>query len=341
MLQPTGSVYLDSPPPGRRATPEPGSSFRSTAAGLLALLGMVCLTGAAVLGAFRAVLHDPQTVMAAVDQAIDTPAARAELEAEIATGIETTMFGDDAIEAMALAGIDLRAEAARIAPLALDDPAFRAALSDVVVRTHERVLLSSSDEPLDMTAITSATRAILVRELPEATPYLPDSSSLFIITADQIPDFTAPVDLLDRIALSVAVGGILLPLAALAHPHRHRVVTWVGRWLLLLGLGAGMVAFALPWFAAGLTGSTLIETAVRDLSTRLFAPAAIAGLIGIGLVVAASVLRKRDRTQASDEGVVAALGGFDESLTLTPGVSPQMELAQRGLVDVSQPLTNI
>ena len=341
MLQPTGSVYLDTPRSLAHLAPEPESRLRVVLSGTLAAIGLVCLTLAAVLGAFRAVIHDTDTVMGSVDQAIDDPAARAELEGEIAAAITGTLFGEDLEATLASVGVNLDAEAARIAPLVLDDPAFRAALTDLVVETHERVLLTSSDAPLDMTEITTAARDVIIRELPDAALVLPASSTLYIVTADQIPDLTAPVDLLDRAALAVAAGGILLPLAALAHPRRDRVAAWIGRWALAMGILAVGLAFGLPWLAQRFTGSTLVEIVVQDLGTRLIAPAAIFGLIGVGLVVTASVMGKRQRHHAADEGVVAALGGFDDSFAITGGVSQDMDLAHRGLVDVSHPLTNI
>ncbi|MEM9466931.1 MAG: hypothetical protein AAGA90_16280 [Actinomycetota bacterium] len=341
MLQPTGSVYLDAPrPPSRRPAPEP-TGPRVVVSAVLAAVGLVCLTIAATLGLFRALVHDPDTIMGSIDEALDDPAGRADFEAEIAAAIGGTMFGEELSQSLAAYGIDVDAEAERIAPMVLDDATFRAALTDLVITTHDRVVLESTDEPLDMTAITSAVRAIIVREIPEADAVLPASSTLYIVTADQIPDITAPIDLLDRAALAVAIGGLLLPLAYLAHPERHQVVRWLGRWLLVLGVVAGGAALGLPWMASRVTGSELVEIAVRDLSTRLLAPAAVAGIVGIGLVFTASMLRSRQPSSVADVGVAAALGGLDHAWTIPTTETKEMELAQRGLVDVSHPLTNI
>lgn len=341
MLQPTGSVYLDAPrPPRRQPAPEPAGP-RVVVAGMLATVGILCLTAAAVLGVFRVVIHDPDTVVGAINGALDDPAGRADLEAEVAAAIDDTLFGEELTASLIFYGIDIQTEATRIAPIVLDDPDFRAALTDLAVTTHERVLLESTDEPLDMTAITAAVRAIIVREIPEADAALPDSRTLYIVTADQIPDLTGPIDLLDRAALAVAIGGLLLPLAYVAHPERHRVVRWVGRWLLVLGLIAAGAALGLPWMASRVTGSELVEIAVRDLGTRLLAPAAVAGIVGIGLVVAATILKHRKPTSATDVGVAAALGGFDDAWPMPTTASQEMELAHRGLVDVGHPLTNI
>ena len=342
MLQPTGSVYLDAPrSPSRRPAPAPASGPRVAVAGVLATIGLLCLTVAALLGVFRVVLHDPDTVMGSIDQALDDPAGRADLEAEVAGAIDGTLFGEELSITLARYGIDVGAEADRIAPVVLDDPAFRNALTDLVIETHERVLLEPSDEPLDMTAITSAVRAIIVREVPEADAVLPDSSTLYIVTADQIPDLTGPIDLLDRAALAAAIGALFLPLAYLAHPERHRVVRWVGRWVLGLALAASIATLGLPWLASRVTGSELVEIAVRDLSARLLPPAAVLGIVAVGLIAAATALKNRGAPSVADVGVAAALGGLDDAWPIPTTSTQDLELAHRGLVDVSHPLTNI
>ena len=341
-MQSTGSVYLDTPrAPSRRPSATPTAGPRVGVSAILATVGLVCLSIAALLGVFRAVIHDPDTVMGSIDQALADPAGRADLEAEIANAIDGTLFGEDLAASLAIYGIDIAAESQRIAPIVLDDPAFRASLTDLVTVTHERVLLESTDEPLDMTAVTSAVRDVIVREIPQADGILPDTRTLYIVTAEQIPDLTAPIDWLDRAALAVAIGGLLLPLAYLAHPERHRVVRWVGRWLLVLGVAAAATALALPWLAERVTGSELVEIAVRDLSVRLLAPAAVAGIVGIGLASAASILKNQGTESATDVGVAAALGGLDDAWQIPTAGSQDMELAHRGLVDVSHPLTNI
>ncbi len=341
MLQPTGSVYLDAPRPPRRRPEPPPAGPRVIVAGLLATVGIACLTAAAVLGVFRVLAHDPEIVVAAIDGALDDPAGRADLEAEIAAAIDESLLDEELAASLAAYGIDVDAEADRIAPMVLDDPAFRAALNDLTIRTHERVLLESTTEPLDMTEITAAVRAIIVREIPEAESVVPDSRTLYIVTADQLPDLTGPIGLLDRAALAVAIGGLLLPLAYLAHPERHRVVRWVGRWLVLLGLLTGFAGYALPRLASRLTGSELVEIAARDLADRLLVPAGVIGALGIAVIVAASLLRHRKPKSAADVGVAAALGGFDDPWPVASAASQDMELAHRGLVDVSHPLTNI
>lgn len=339
MLQPTGSVYLDAPRVTPTAPTPRGHGVRAVLGAIMLTVGLLALTVAAVLGAFRAMIHDPETVMGAIDTTLDDPAVRAELEAEIAMAIEDTMFGPQLVAVLAGYGIDVGAEADAIAPLVLDDPAFRSALNDLVVTTHTRVLLEPQDQPLDMTAVTQAVRDLIAREIPEAEAILPPQTALFQVSADQIPDLTGPVELLDRLALAIAAGGLLVPLALAVHPRRHRVAAWVGRWLLVVGLTAALLAVGLPYLGGRISGFLVVETVIRALSTRLLAPAAIAGIVGMGLVSVASILKKREESATLDEGAAAALG-FDEPLFDFPQ-SREMELSHRGLVDVSHPLTNI
>ncbi|MEM8707461.1 MAG: hypothetical protein AAGE98_13440 [Actinomycetota bacterium] len=339
MLQPTGSVYLDAPRPSAETKQQRADGARRAVANVLLGLGLLSLTLAALLGAFRVMIHDPETVMSAVDTALDDPMVRAELELEIADAITETLFGDQLVALLAGYGIDVDAEADVIAPMVLDDPAFRTALTDLVVTTHTRVLLETTDQPLDMTAVTAAVRQLIAAEVPQAEAILPSESALYEVSPDQIPDFTGPVELLDQAALAVAMGGLLVPLALVAHPQRHRVGAWVGRWLLVLGLVAALMAVGLPYVGGRFTGMLTVEIVIREITTRLLAPAAIAGIIGMGLASAAAILKKREESATADEGAAAALG-FDEPLFDMPS-SREMDLSHRGLVDVSHPLTNI
>ena len=146
----------------------------------------------------------------------------------------------------------------------------------------------------------------------------------------------------DRSLLAVG-GGLMLPLASIIHPDRHRIASWVGRWLLLLALSTGCAAIAIPWIIGGSTGSNLAEIASWHLTVRLLPPAALAGIVGFGLASAGVLFKDREAASlVSDVGCAAGLGRFDEELSVhDPASSSQTELAHRGLVDVDHPLTNI
>ena len=345
MIQPTGSVYLDTPRAvSRRPVSEPAGPRgpRVLAAAVLAIVGIVALTAASVFAAVRVLVNDTDAFVDAADAALDDDQVWAELEAEISAAIQDTLFDAELTAQAARFGIDVETEVATLAPTILDDPVFRAALRDLVAQTHERVVLAPNDEPVNLTPLTSAAIAVIEREVPEAAAILPDDNVLFIVTPDQIPDFTGPVELLDRGIAALALAGLALPLAAVVHPRRHHVIAWSGRWLLMMGLIAAALAVGLPYVGNAITGQAIVEVSIRTVSSRLLAPAAVASVAGVSLTALAAILRRRADARAADARAAFALA-FDEPPL--PGVlaapSPQMQLAQRGLVDASQPLTNI
>lgn len=344
MFEPTGSVYLDAPrTTSRRPEPEPAKlrGPRIVTAALLGIIGVLALTLAAVLGSIRVLINDTETLPNTIDAALDDPQVRTELEAEIATAIQETLFDAELTAQAARFGVDIESEVATLAPAILDDTAFRTALSDLIAETHGRVLLEPSSAPIDLTPLTTAAIAVIEREVPEAAAVLPAENVLFVVTPDQIPDLTGPVELLDRGLMALALAGLALPLAAVVHPRRHRVMAWTGRWLLVMGLFAACLAVGLPYLGGKLTGYSIVEVSIRALSGRLLAPAAIAGVVGMGFTAVAAILKSREKWSATDEGAAAALGFDEPALPGVIAVSPQMDLAQRGLVDVSHPLTNI
>ena len=344
MFEPTGSVYLDTPPTtSRHPVPEPATTRnqRSVAAAILGVIGILALTLAAILGSAWVLVNDTETLSNTIDTVIDDTQIRTDLEAEIAIAIQETLFDTELTAQAARLGLDIETEVATLAPTILDDTTFRAALSDLIFKAHSQVLLDRSDAPIDVAPITSAALAVIEREVPEAASVLSAGDVLFVVTPEQIPDLTGPVGLLNRSLLALGFASLALPLAAVVHPRRHRVMAWAGRWLLVMGLVAACLAVGLPFIAEKLTGSPIVEASIRALSGRLLAPATVAGVAGMGFTAVAVVHKRRETRSAADEGTAAALG-FDEPDR--PGAlpaSPQTEFAQRGLVDASQPLTNI
>ena len=133
---------------------------------------------------------------------------------------------------------------------------------------------------------------------------------------------------------------LLIPVGFVVHPHRHRMAAWVGRWLLVLGLVSGLAAVGLPYLAGSVTGYQGAAIAIRSISLRLLAPAAVTGIVGMGLASFGAVLKHREQRRVADEGAAAALG-YDEPPLWPPSTSPKLDLASRGLVDANHPLTNI
>jgi len=341
MFEQTGSVYLDPPRPAEeQVTPRSYRGLRRILAGILILVGLLALTTAAFLGGVRLMLHDPTTVADAVDTSLDEPLVQGEIEREIADAIEEGLIGRDMTEANEAFGVDVRAEALRLAPLIIADPTFRTELKALISEGHDRILLESSTKPLDFAPITAAVVALIERESPALARVLPDNTMLLTIEGDRLPDLTEPLAVLDRALFIALLAALALPVAAVLHPRRHRVLAWMGRWLLTMGLIAGIAAVGLPYLAGNLSGYSAVEVTVRALTVRLLGPAAFAGIVGMAAISGAAVLKSRERRRIADEGAAAALG-VNEPPLIPSAASPLIEFGGRELVDASHPLTNV
>lgn len=339
---PVGSVYLDAPVPARfRPTPRnPVRMARVAGAALLALVGMTAVSAASLAYGVRSLVGEPGAVTDAVDGAFDDYRVHREIEAEFVATIMSELVGAETSVAVADFGVDVEAEATRIAGTVVDDPMFRAALRELVAEVHQRVMVAPDATPLDLQPLTDAVVATIETESPALYAVLPENPQMTPITTDDLPDVAATMGPADR-ALLASIGGLLaLALAAGLHPRRHRVVTWTGRWLLAAGLAAGILAVGIPWLGGHLTGWATVEVAARSISLRLLAPAGLAGLVGMGLVSVAAVAQTRERRRVSAEGAAAALGVDEPPIPAVP-TSPALELARRGLVDTGERLTNV
>lgn len=340
--QRTGSVYLDRPiPTPNRRPPAPKRRLsRTTVASACLLIGLLTLSAAAVLAGLRSLVFDTDPWMTAFDETLDDPAARPEIEREVARGIEHGLVGAELAEDVAFFGFDVAAEAEAIAGIVLDDPAVRAELRLLLEDAHAQVLVERSGATLDLEPISAAVFAVVEREAPELASIVPAGATLWSIETDSLPDLTWTAGLTDRGVRSLALGGLLIPLGVIVHPRRHRAASWVGRSLLVGGLVAALTAVGLPYLAGAMTGWIAAEIVVRSITLKLLGPAAIAGIIGMGLVSFAAVMSHRERRRTADEGAAAALG-YDEPAPWAQPGAPTLDLASRGLVDVNHPLTNI
>ena len=302
------------------------------------MIGILGLTAAALLAAIGTVITDPGPTKAAIDSAFDEPLARDELEREINDAIHDTMVNESMLMAGDEVGIDVEAEAAAVATELLDDLAFRAALHDLIDEVHHRMFVEPTSEPLDATELTNSMVAMAEARTTGLSMVLADDPEVVSIDASSIPDLSAPVALLDQVVLAALALGAALPLAYLVHSHRHRVLTWVGRWLLTFGLFMAVTAVGLPYLAGYVTGWSTVEAAVRSVGLRLLAPAVVAGVVGLGLSSLGSVTKNRERRRNIDDGMTAALGVHEPP---APEAFRPLDLAQRGMADGSRQLTSI
>jgi hypothetical protein len=340
MNQPAGSVYLDASQPMRRQEPKGVRCIRRTLAGLLTLIGIVALSVTALLCGFHLLASNPDTIVEAVNKTLDDPVVQQELESELASAIESRLVGIDTAKVATSVGLDATDEARRLAPIILADATFRAELETIIVTAHDQVLLNASEAPIDFTAMTTAVVSVIESESPPLAQMLLADRQLFEVTTGSLPDLTGPVSQFERLLLFTALASLALPLAGFLHPHYDRVVAWTGRWLLFAGLLAALAAITLPKVAGAASGFRAAEVAVQTMTTRLLGPAALAGVIGMGLVSIASVLANRRRNATSDHGAAHALG-LNEPERFPMAQGSQLDLPKRGLVDVAHPLTNI
>jgi hypothetical protein len=341
MAQRTGSVYLDAPARPIRRPPEPRVSHsRVVVAGTCVVIGLVALTMAAMISGIRSMVLDPEPAMAAFESILDDPTARAELEQEIATGIEDSLVGEELAAIVAVFELDVAAEARRLSPLILDDPPIRAELRRLVTDVHSRVVLESATTDVDLAPLTAAMIVLIEQESPRLAAIIPADSTLRSIESGSLPDLTSAADLLDRSLAFALLAVVLIPIGAVIHPRHHRVAAWVGRWALAFGLLCAVAAVGLPYVGKALTGWSAAEPAVRSTSLSLLAPAGLAAVVGMGLISIATVARRREARRVIEEGAAVALG-YAEPPLWQQGASPMLDLPTRDLVDASRPLTNI
>lgn len=343
----TGSVYLDAPRPARGGT-GPGRSerVRLGAACLLGAIGLAGLSAATLFLAANVAFSDPEPVVQAFADSYDDPLARTEIETEIAEHIESELLGSDTVENAAAFGVDLPQRALDVAPAIVDDPGFRPAADELVAELHRRIVLTPDPTPVDTDRFTAITLAVIDRDSPDLAFFVRRDRPLLPIAGDSLSDLSGPMRQADR---GVAMGGLLaiiaLAAAAMVHPRRHRVVAWIGRWLLGAALAAAVLAVAAPFIGGYLTGFVTVEAAVRTDSFRLFVPAGVAAFTGLGIVTIAAVAKRRTDKRTIEEGAAAALGVNESSIFIPIDIpetppSPVVDRSPTGLVDVAHPLTN-
>jgi hypothetical protein len=319
----------------------PASGLRPRLAAIAVVLGVIGLTMAILATGTRALLRDRDLALDAVEATFDDPLAREDLEAELVIGIRSGLVGEELEEVAAAFELDVEEEASRLAPIVLDDETVRAELLAVAAEVHSRAVLAPRADDVDLGPLSAAIVAVVERESPRLASIIPAEATAWTIEGGSLPDLAGALDRAATLRTAGLVVALLLPIGLAAHPQRHRMTSWMGRWILGLGLICGILAVALPYAGGAVTGHLSAEIAIRAVSLKLLAPAGLAGVVGIGLVSTAAVLRRRETQRVSDEGAAAALG-YDEPVgPASTATSPSLDLASRGLVDVNHPLTNI
>ena len=195
-------------------------------------------------------------------------------------------------------------------------------------------------EPIDVGPLTEIVLAHANETAPALAPLIPSGGQIVAIDTDGLPDLTAPMAELDRAVTIAFMAGVALPLALLVHDRRHRVLAWTGQWLIGVGILAGLAAIGLPVVAGQVTGSRIVEIALRPEAMRLLAPAGVIGAIGMGLASVGALWSRREKRRVTEEGAAAWLEVVEPPPAALNG-SDSFDLARRGLVDANRHLTSI
>lgn len=340
MLQRTGSVYLDAPVRPSRIPTKPDRGVRGFLGSSAVVIGVVALTVAITITGLRMLLLDSEVAVNAFDQMLDDPIAREEFRAEMVAGIEDGLVGEELATIAAAFELDVSEEANRVSTLALEDEAVLAELRALVGEIHSRVLIAGDPSDVSFVPLTEAVLDVTEQHSPRLAEIVPADTTLWSLDGDSFPDLTGVADLSVRVRRYAVLAALLIPFGFAVHPRRHQMAAWAGRWILGVGLIAGIAAVAVPYVGGQLTGFISVEVAIRTISLKLLAPAALSGIIGIGLVSLAAVLRRRGERRVAEEGAAAMLA-YDEPPFFQQHAGPTLDLSSRGLVDVNRPLTNI
>lgn len=333
------SVYLNQPIRPRRPLVPTVNRRRSQAATAIIAVALVGLTLALAAAATLTFFIEPEPVDEIVDAAFADVEAQAALEREVAEAITDNLIGADLVAVAAIFELDVEAEAARLAPLVLDDTAVQDTIHKMAAQVHRSIITGRTATRLDLSPINDVALAVVTAESPRLAAIVPPNASLGSIEFTDLPDVSGPASRLPTIRNLGPLAAMLLLLGAAVHPRRHLVARALGQWALGIGIVSAGLAFGLPWVIASLTGYPAAEGPIRSVTLRLLGPTAMATVVGTAMLAFAAVAQRREVRMLVNAGAAAALGADEPPLW--DHRPPMQDIGSRGLVDVSHPLTNI
>ena len=280
-----------------------------------ALLGISLWIGSLAWSGFvmtRTVL-DPGRSQDVAEALLDNDAVRAQLVANIATGIGSGLPAGARVDR---ATLESGAEAA------LDSPAVKTLVLDALIRTHQAFLgEGTAPDSIDGGAFGAAARQSVVDAHPELDGLLPAAPSFEVpLPTDRIPNL-GPVrrGLLTAVPILAGIAAIGAALALLVTTDRPGVVRRAGFWAVGLSAFILAVAYGIPAAARQVAPdqAEIVAALIGALAAATRRPAlalAAAGLAGLVVSLfwkpASSVIRadRGDRADGPDRRTPVAHG---------------------------------
>lgn len=250
--------------------------MRRGIAGLLFFISAICLALAAGGWWLQRTAFDPAISRDASEQVFEDPGIRSEVVSAIVASPQLAPYGVDA------ATLDGYIE------LAGRDEQLRDVLGDVVAQSHAR-LIGTQDEPVQITGtqLVPLIRNEAVASLPAVT--LPVEEVGILSTIRVALGWFVP--------LVAGLGALALVLGLLTHPRRADAVFGIGVFCVLGAVLTLLLGYAVPaWLLPALFDEVWVAVTPAVASATLpflVTAAVVLVLVGIGLMLASSNLRRR------------------------------------------------
>lgn len=311
--------------------------------GALVGIGLVVASLAWTGFSLSRTIFDPGRSVAVAEALYDDREVRSQLRASLATGLGAAI--PDEVDVT-------RSELVAAADRALDDPLVEAAITDGLVRSHQRFLGLDPrpDEPIvvDGSAVAAAARSGLIATRPELMGVVPEIPSVLVtLPVDRLPDGGGAREWLNgAVVLLTALAVGLVAAAFVLTNDRPRVMRRVGYWAIGAGAFWLLVGVVLPQLAHLLVpGQAAIFAAIWGVAAGgMIGPATTAAVAGAVAVVlsflwmAVNALLGRPGRRPADRPVPAAQpGAVPMSAPIPPGTPTAVHPAPAGPVPAPAP----
>ena len=252
--------------------------------GVLVGIGLVVASLAWTGFSLNRTIFDPGRSVAVAEALYDDVEVRDQMRSSLATSLGAAI--PEQLEVS-------RAELLAAADRALDDPAVEAAITDGLVRSHQRFLGLDPrpEEPIviDGTALAASARTSLIAARPELLTVVPEIPSVPVaLPVDRLPNGGAAREWLNgAVALLAALAVGLVASAFVLTNDRARITRRVGYWAIGAGAFWLVIGIVLPQLAHLLIpGQAAILAAIWGVAAGgMIGPATVAAAAGAAAVV--------------------------------------------------------